>query len=160
GFTWAAIVPEGSTQRFQIPQSAWTAFGQAASGNTGTITVQRIDSLNKIQAAVTASVKFAPANLRGRIYYAQYANSGSTGDIKSVLPYGSAAPVTVYNPAVAGGNCGVCHSMSSDGSKFIASSENASASPGNSNYAISNVQSDGTLQALNVGPTGGGDSRG
>ncbi|MGH7281710.1 MAG: hypothetical protein ACRELY_09325, partial [Polyangiaceae bacterium] len=43
GFSYAAIIPEGS-QRFQIPQAAWTAFGQAASGNTGTLTLQRIDS--------------------------------------------------------------------------------------------------------------------
>ncbi len=159
GFSWSAIIPEGS-QRFQIPQAAWTAFGQAATGATGTISLQRIDSTNKLQAPVTVSAKFATANLRGRIYYTQYANSGNTGDVKSVLPYGSAAPVTLYNPAVPTGNCGVCHSMSADGSKFIASSEDNSSTPGRATYAISNVKSDGTLQALNVGPTGGGDSRG
>ena len=157
GFSWSAVIPEGS-QRFQIPQSAWTAFAQAATGSTGQLTLQRIDSTGKLQQGVSINLKFAPANLRGRIYYAQYASGN--GGIESVLPYGSAAPVAQYSLSTPGGTCGVCHTMSADGKKFISSSDNAGYTVGQSQYGMSNVNTDGTFTQLGPGPSGGGDSRG
>lgn len=155
-FRWSAVVAEGS-QRYQIPQTAWTAFEQTAKGNTGAIELTRIDNANKLQATVTTRVDLATANLRGRIFYTNYA---STADIKTVLPYGNAAPTSAFAGAIAN-NCGVCHSVSSSGNKLITASEGGpSRTTGWNTFGISNVNADGTLTALHAGPKGAGDSRG
>jgi hypothetical protein len=152
-FKWSAVIAEGS-QRYQIPQSAWAAFDQTAKGSTGAIDVQRIDSANKIQAAITVPIQFATANLRGRIFYTEYQSQAA---VKVVLPYGSAAPTNANTQA---NNCGVCHSLSADGSKFVSSSQTSGAVNSTNTFAMSNVSSAGVLGALGVGPLGGGDSRG
>lgn len=155
-FQWSAIVAEGS-QRYQIPQTTWAAFDQTAKGNTGLLTVQRFDSTNKLQAPVSVNVKFATANLRGRIYYTNYA---STPDVKVVFPYGTAAPTSAFTPPLAS-NCGVCHSLSASGNKFVTSSQGASANNGYNTFGISNVSATtGAFTALHPGPAGSGDSRG
>ncbi len=160
-FRFRAIVGEPSTPFFQIPQAAWDAFGQSARGGTGKLTLQRIDSTGKLQNPVSIALDFSTANLRGRIYYSEYSNGGNTGDVKVVLPYGTAGRTSAQNPANAEGNCGVCHSVSANGSKFVTSFEVASPrGPALNDYGISNVLGSGALQGLHVGPGGGGDSRG
>lgn len=154
-FRWSAVIAEGS-QRYQIPQTSWTAFEQTAKGSTGAIELTRIDSTNKLQATVTTKVDLATANLRGRIYYTNY---GSTADVKTVLPYGSAAPTSAFTPPLAN-NCGVCHSVSAAGNKFVTSSHGSAAVNGYNTFGISNVNTDGTLTKLHAGPAGTGDSRG
>ncbi|MBX3187078.1 MAG: hypothetical protein KF819_08690 [Labilithrix sp.] len=154
-FRWTAIVAEGS-ERFQIPQSAWTAFDQTAKGSLGAIEIQRIDSKSKLQSATTIGVRFATANLRGRIYYTNYA---STADVKRVLPFGNAAPTSAFTPPIAK-NCGVCHTFSASGNKFVTSSHGDAATLGYNTFGISNVQVNGDLAALHAGPAGSGDSRG
>ncbi|MBS2017523.1 MAG: hypothetical protein JST00_31870 [Deltaproteobacteria bacterium] len=155
-FRWSAVIAEGSL-RYQIPQSAWTAFEQTAKGSTGVIELTRIDSANKLQSTVSTRVDLATANLRGRIYYTYY--GGSSG-VRTVLPYGGAAPEDPFKPLLPS-NCGVCHSVSASGNKLVTASEGGpSRSVGYNTFGISNINADGTLTALHAGPAGTGDSRG
>ena len=156
-YLWSAIIAEGS-YRFQIPQSAWTAFEQTAKGSPGSLEFQRIDSTGLLQTKVVTNIVFGTGNLRGRIYYTEYA---STGAPKVVLPYGSSAPTLAYNNPTLASNCGVCHSMSSTGNKFISSTWGSSNNNNYNTYGISNVDlTTGTLTPLTYGPISGGDSRG
>jgi hypothetical protein len=156
-FSWQAVVPETATPGPEFPptalasqwQAAWTAFGQAASGSTGRVVIQRIDSGDKLQASVNTDVKFATAGLRGRIYYARY--GGGTGDVMRANPDGSTAPALAFGTS----KCGVCHSVSADGSTFVTSRED-----NNLEYSVSKVLPDGSLEAFGMAPKGAGDSRG
>lgn len=157
-FLWSSVVAESSTQRYQIPQSAWTAFEQTAKGRNASIELQRIDGTGKVQSNVVTNVIFGTGNLRGRIYYTEYASSGAP---KVVLPYGSGTPTLAYNNPILASNCGVCHSMSASGNKFISSTWGSSNNNNYNTYGISNVDlTSGMLTPLTTGPIGGGDSRG
>lgn len=140
--TMAAPVPLRTAQpRYVVPQSLWLAFEQtvhrnrATSGDTGRISVRR-----KVGATAYASkyvdVRFAPGQLKGRVYYQSYGTAlvtnfsgaqqttggafpgGAFGAATLVIPAGASAPSVA---AGSNSNCVVCHSASADGSTLVTS---------------------------------------
>lgn len=155
-FTWSKVMPEPTTARYAFTRTHWSYFERSAKGGTAKITLQRIVG-GQLKPAISKTVSFATAPLRGQIYYTQYGGGGS--DIMRLDPGGDNAPVKAFSSA---NGCPVCHSMSANGNKFATSNWTWS-----TNGGISNVNSDGSLTVLSDFPnpgtsysSGGSDWRG
>jgi regulation of enolase protein 1 (concanavalin A-like superfamily) len=179
-FIWSLITPEPNTGDFatrpflQIPQARWAAFEQATKGGAGLIEIHRLDGAGNRQAPITIPISFTNANLRGRIYYTAYTfNGGEAGGVVSIKPSGNEAPIIVTPRVDAAGvpvldgsgnrisNCGVCHSMSASGNRFVTSNWESAGGTGNQAFGVASVQSDGLLSPLSTTtPNNNGDSRG
>ena len=141
-FSWSEIIPENTTTpataiaaqpRAPLPQSAWFAFEQSVdrnrgvSGDTGQIVFQRIVG-GALRAEKTRDVRFAPGQLKGKIYYNSYGTNlvknfsptyggARFGAATLVVPPGGTAPTVVAGTTTAtdGPGCRVCHSVSPNG---------------------------------------------
>jgi hypothetical protein len=154
-FTWSKVVPSPSNSRFSFTRDQWGFFERTAKGGTGKITLQRIVG-GVLKNAISKSITFASAPLRGKIFYTQY---GGGSKIMRLDPGGDNAAVNAF--AVDNG-CPVCHSMSANGNKFATSNATWS-----TNAGISNVDAAGNLTVLSDFPNpntpygdGGSDWRG
>jgi hypothetical protein len=154
-FSWSKVMPEPSDARYAFTRTHWSYFERSAKGGSGKITLQRIVG-GQLKPAISKTITFATAPLRGQIYYTQYGGGGS--DIMRLDPGGDNAPVKAF--ATVNG-CPVCHSMSANGNKFATSNWTWS-----TNGGISNVNADGSLTVLSdfsnpgTGYNGGSDWRG
>lgn len=141
-FSWSQIIPEKTTTpatliaaqpRAPIPQSVWFAFEQTVntnrgvSGDTGQIAIQRIVG-GTLRAETTRNIRFAPGQLKGKIYYNSYGTNlvqnysptwggARFGAATLVIPPGGTAPTVVAGSTSAsdGVGCRVCHSVSPNG---------------------------------------------
>lgn len=135
-FSWSKIVAEASNTRFTFTRDQWGFFERTAKGGTGKITLQRVVS-GSLKSAISKTVTFASAPLRGKIFYTQY---GGGSDIMRLDPGGDIPAVKAFSTV---NGCPVCHSMSADGSKFATSDAKWS-----TNAGISNVDAAGNLTVL------------
>jgi hypothetical protein len=141
-----APVPLRAAQpRFPIPQSLWFAFEQtihrnrATLGDKGRIYVRRRVGSTTYKSKFI-DVRFAPGQLKGRIYYNSYGTalvnnyggakqspggafpSGRFGAATLVIPPGATSPSVAAGFSGPGG-CHVCHSASADGATLLTANE-------------------------------------
>ncbi|MBX3221967.1 MAG: hypothetical protein KF795_15730 [Labilithrix sp.] len=137
-----APVPLRAAQpRYPIPQNVWFSFEQtvhrnrATSGDTGRIFIRRRVGSTTYKAK-SIDVRFAPGQLKGRVYYNSYGTalvqnySGAQQSTNGAFPGGNFGAATLLippgatSPTVAAGfngssGCFVCHSASADGATLI-----------------------------------------
>jgi len=135
-FSWSKIIAAPGNSRFTFTRDQWGFFERSAKGGTGKITLQRIVG-GSLKDAVSRTVTFSSAPLRGKIFYTQY---GGGNDIMRLDPAGDNPAVKAFSTV---NGCPVCHSMSADGTKFATSNATWS-----TNAGISNVDSAGNLTVL------------
>ncbi|MFO0665944.1 MAG: dickkopf-related protein [Polyangiaceae bacterium] len=130
--------------RATIPQTDWAAFEQSVNrnratlGDTGAIVLRRYVG-GVARQEVKVDVRFAPTQLKGRIYYNTYGTALVTNYSGAQQSPGGAFPGGAFGAAtlqviigqsaptvVAGSNsaCRVCHSASSDGQMIITAHSN------------------------------------
>jgi hypothetical protein len=142
-FSWSKIIAPPSDGRFTFPRDVWGYFERTAKGDTGRISVQRIVG-GQLKDAVSKTVRFAEAPLRGNIYYTQY---GGGSKIMRLDPSQDSPAVNAFSTD---NGCPVCHSMSANGSMFATADRGWSANGG-----IAKVETSGALTPLSdfVSPT-------
>jgi len=141
-FTWSAIVPESNPAKGTVPQQIWKYFEQTAKGQAAKLSVQRIVG-GAPREAMTRTVNFSTAPVRGKIYYTEYHRNGSQNEM--VADPGSEDPARVAFGKTDG--CPVCHTISANGKVFATSSRVGSYKNGN-----------GATVPLNISSTLGGVS--
>ena len=124
-FSWNEIIPESSPPSAAIPQAVWKDFENSGKGADVSIRIQRVIGSSPGQA-VTRTLHFSSAPVRGLIYYTQYNRSGSTNMM--VADPSSTAPAKSAFNTVDG--CPVCHSVSANGTYFATSDKSWSATNG------------------------------
>jgi PA14 domain len=158
-FSWSEIIPESTPPNATPPQSLWKDFENTGKGQDVAFSVQRLIS-NTPAPAVTRTLHFSTAPVRGLIYYTQYNRGGNTNMM--VTDPGSTQPAHSAFTTVAG--CPVCHSVSANGNYFATSDQGWSANGG-----LSQVLAGGVLNPLadfvpaparNTYTSGGSDWRG
>ena len=145
-FSWSEIIPENTTTpatliaaqpRAPLPQSAWFALEQSVNasrstlGDTAQIAIQRIVG-GVLRAETTRNLRFAPGQLKGKIYYNSYGTNlvqnfsptyggARFGAATLVVPPGGTAPTAVAGTTTAsdGVGCRVCHSVSPNGNVLV-----------------------------------------
>jgi hypothetical protein len=137
-FAWSKIMAPPVTPRYAVPREVWSYFERTAKGASAAISVQRIVS-GSLKNAISKTITFASAPLRGKIFYTQYGRSGGS-KVMRLDPAGDILAQPVF-PGDTG--CPVCHSMSADGSKFA-----TAPATGSTNGGISKVDADGNLTVL------------
>ncbi len=115
-FSWNEIIPESTPPSAVIPPAVWKDFENTGKGQDVRIRVQRV--IGTVPApAVSRSIHFSAAPVRGLIYYTQYNRGGSTNlmvaDPSTTSPAKSAFAVV--------DGCPVCHSVSANGTYFATS---------------------------------------
>src|SRR6478735_2576221 len=124
-FAWNAIIPESNPPSATIPQSVWKDFENAGKGSDVRIRVQRL--ISGVPApALSRTLHFSSAPVRGLIYYTQYNRSGST-NMMVADPSSTAAAKSAF--ATVDG-CPVCHTVSANGTYFATSDKSWSATNG------------------------------
>jgi hypothetical protein len=172
-FNWYEIIPESSPPRATFPQAVWSGLDQTAKGQDALIVLQR-DVGGVLLPEITRKIHFAPAPLKGQIYYTEYGRTASNplpsptvggscsfgtngAHIRSLNPSGTAAPIDPFS-VVAPGGCPVCHSVSANGSMFVTSDRGWGSGGG-----VSRINADGTFTPIADSPQPpkpGVDSRG
>jgi hypothetical protein len=168
-FEWSTIIPESSPPRATLDQAAWEGFDRSARGQDAALVLQRVVG-GTLRDEVIRTVHFAPASLRGQIYYTEYGRGASSpapspavggtcafpsgaGVIRSLDPSGT---TLAADPFGGNGGCPVCHSVSANGTTFVTSDW------GNAN-GVSRINADGTFTPVATSPqppSPGVDSRG
>jgi hypothetical protein len=134
-FTWSEIVSENGPLsspynllptalpvkgggRAQIPSLAWKTFQNAAAGSDALISVQTLES-NQGTLPQSVTIHFAPAQLKGTIYYQSY----DTNLVSLPPPAGAILSIAVgsLTPTVIDGStaCRVCHTVSAQGNTLL-----------------------------------------
>ena len=124
--------PTGPGQ-LQLPQSVWAVAGAGTSGAADPFTLElRVLSNGQLLATGAEHIIVAAGSLRGSVFYMTV--GAGLGSIARVQPGQSAQPV------VSGLSCAGCHSVSSNGTRLVASVSGAGASyalePGSSSPAV------------------------
>jgi len=139
--TTAPVPLRGAQPRHAIPTAVWQAFEQtihrnrASYGDAGRISVRRRVGATTY-AAKAVDVRFAPGQLKGRVYYNSYGTAlvsnysgakqstggaftgGNFGAATLVIPAGASAPTVAAGFNGASG-CYVCHSANPNGTTLI-----------------------------------------
>ncbi|MEI9953125.1 MAG: PA14 domain-containing protein [Pseudomonadota bacterium] len=124
-FAWNEIIPESNPPSATIPQAVWKDFENSGKGADVRIEVQRL--IAGVPApAVSRTIHFSSAPVRGLIYYTQYNRSGAT-TMMVADPSSTAAAKSAF--ATVDG-CPVCHSVSANGTYFATSDRSWSATNG------------------------------
>lgn len=143
-FSWRKLLSDSSPGRFSVPQEVWSSFEASAKGQTAAYSVQRMIG-GAARPAVVRPISLATAPVRGKIYYTQYARSG-TADLMVADPGSMSGASAVFASDAGGVNgrkCPVCHSVSADGSLFATSDRSYSANGG-----LSRIDSGGGFTPL------------
>ena len=139
-FSWSEIIPETSPASAAIPQSLWKDFENTGKGQDVKITLQRVIGSTPA-LAMSRTLHFSNAPVRGLIYYTQYQRGGSTN-----MMVADPSSTATANSAFASSNgCPVCHSVSANGNYFATSDRSSS---GSTNGGLSQVQAGGLLNPL------------
>jgi PA14 domain-containing protein len=116
-FSWSEIIAETTPPAATIPAPVWKYFEQTAKGQAAQLSVQRIVA-GQPKLAMSRTVTFSSAPVRGKIYYTQYQRGGTPNEM--VADPGSEDPA---QPAFGTSDgCPVCHTMSANGNVFATSS--------------------------------------
>jgi len=137
-FSWNEIIPESNPPLATIPQSVWKDFENTGKGQDVQFKVQRLIGTAPAPA-LSRTLHFSTAPVRGLIYYTQYNRGGSTNMM--VADPSSADPAHSAFTTVNG--CPVCHSVSANGNYFATSDQSWS-----TNGGLSQVQAGGVLNPL------------
>ncbi len=79
-FNWSQILPESTPPYATIPAPAWKYFEQTAKGQAAQLSVQRIVG-GQPRLAMTRTVNFSTAPVRGKIYYTEYHRNGDQNEM-------------------------------------------------------------------------------
>ena len=158
-FNWNAIIPESNPPSAVLPQAVWKDFENTGKGNDVRIRVQRL--IAGVPApAVSRTLHFSSAPVRGLIYYTQYNRSGAT--TMMVADPSSTAPAKSAFATIDG--CPVCHSVSANGTYFATSDRGWSATNGGlskiSGGQLNPIADFVPVPARNAYTSGGNDWRG
>lgn len=125
-FLGYASVPPPSRYPFpNAPADIWSKLTDSTDGDV-TVTVQRFDG-TKAYKAKTQTWRIAPGSLKGSIYYTRLVDGDSY--VRRIEPGKNASKFLDLDiNRKPGTNCIVCHSVSRDGSRMVAS-YNGGASP-------------------------------
>ena len=139
--TTAPVPLRGAQPRHAIPNAVWLAFEQTihrnrgSYGDAGRISIRRRVGTTTY-AAKSVDVRFAPGQLKGRVYYNSYGTAlvsnyagarqttggafpgGNFGAATLVIPPGAAAP-TVSAGFNGSTGCYVCHTANANGTTLI-----------------------------------------
>jgi hypothetical protein len=138
-FSWNEIIPESTPPQAVLPQSVWKDFENTGKSQDVAFKVQRL--IAGVPApAVSRTLHFSSAPVRGLIYYTQYNRGGSTNMM--VADPGSSSTAQSAFAVVDG--CPVCHSVSAQGNYFATSNKSWSATNG----GLSSIGSGGVLTPL------------
>ncbi len=159
-YSWNAIIPESTPPSAVIPQTVWKDFENTGKGQDVRFRLQRL--IAGVPApAISRTVHFSSAPVRGLIYYTQYNRSGAT-NMMVADPSSTNAAKSAF--ATVDG-CPVCHSVSANGTYFATSDKSWSATNG----GLSRITTGGVLNpiadfiaapARNPYSSGGSDWRG
>ncbi|MEO7033585.1 MAG: PA14 domain-containing protein [Polyangiaceae bacterium] len=115
-FSWNEIIPESTPPSAVFPPAVWKDFENTGKGQDVIISIQRV--IGTVPApALSRTIHFSSAPVRGLIYYTQYQRGGSINMM--VADPGSAAPAKSAFAVVDG--CPVCHTVSANGTYFATS---------------------------------------
>ena len=143
-FSWNQIIPESNPPSATIPQAVWKDLENSGKGSDVRIRVQRL--IGGVPApAVSRTVHFSSAPVRGLIYYTQYNRNGAT-NMMVADPSSTAAAKSAF--ATVDG-CPVCHSVSANGTYFATADKSRSLTNG----GLSKI-SGGLLNPIADFPTG------
>ncbi len=116
-FAWNAIIPEPAVPSATIPQAVWKDFENTGKGQDVRIRIQRVLA-GTPAVAVSRTLHFSTAPVRGLIYYTQYNRGGSTNMMVT-----DPSSTTTAKPAFTTvDGCPVCHSVSANGN-YLATSD-------------------------------------
>jgi PA14 domain len=158
-FSWSEIIPESTPPAATPPQSLWKDFENTGKAHDVAFSVQRLIS-NVPAPAVTRTLHFSSAPVRGLIYYTQYQRGGAA-NLMVADPGSNSAPHSAFTTVT---GCPVCHTVSANGNYFAAADQSWSANGG-----LSQVLAGGVLNpiadfvpvpARNTYTAGGSDWRG
>ncbi|HEX3776780.1 MAG TPA: PA14 domain-containing protein [Polyangiaceae bacterium] len=159
-FNWSEVIAESTPPSALIPQSVWKDFENTGKGQDVAYSIQRVIGTTPAPA-VTRTLHFSTAPVRGLIYYTQYNRGGSTN-----MMVADPSSTTVAHSAFATvDGCPVCHSVSAHGNYLATADKSWSATNG----GLSSVQAGGVLSPLadfvpvparNTYTSGGNDWRG
>jgi len=116
-FDWSAISTESSPPKATISPQIWKYFEQTAKGQAAQLSVQRIIG-GQPALAMTRTLNFSTAPVRGKIYYTEYHRNGNQSEM--VADPGSENPAQPAFGTTDG--CPVCHTISANGKVFATSS--------------------------------------
>ena len=137
-FSWSQIMAETVPPSATIPQAIWKDFENTGKGQDVKFTIQRV--LGSTPApALSRTLHFSSAPVRGLIYYTQYQRNGST-DMMVADPGSTSTARTAF---ASSNGCPVCHSVSANGNYFATADRSTS-----TNGGLSQVQTDGSLKPL------------
>lgn len=150
-FRWSEIVAESDPPQATIPAEVWNYFGRSAKGHTASFSIQRLIGATP-RPALTRSITFSSAPVRGKIYYTQYHRGGNPSEM--VADPGSENPPRAAFTTT--DNCPVCHTLSANGNVFATTSkygyyDNNYSSPitfSPTLGGVSKVNSDGSLSPI------------
>lgn len=132
-----------------LPEIAWDYFEETARGNDAEIIIQRRQgngASGVLERELRRRIHFVDGQLKGTVYYNSYSSpqGNNTGAVLRIDP-GATSPTRAVQP---NGNCTVCHSVNSSGTRLIANGT-ANYSTWPATFNISNVYK---LNGTPVGP--------
>src|SRR6201999_3821223 len=123
--SWSQVIPETTPPQATVPRQLWKYFEQTAKGQSATFSVQRLIGTTP-RPAITRTLNFSTAPVRGKIYYTQYQRGSDTNEMQA--DPGSEDPA---QPAFGTSDgCPVCHTVSASGNVFATSSRDGIKSTG------------------------------
>ena len=137
-FSWSEIIAETVPPSATIPQAIWKDFENTGKGQDVKFTLQRVLGSTPA-AAVSRTLHFSNAPVRGLIYYTQYQRGGST----NMMVADPSSTSTAKSAFTTVNGCPVCHSVSANGNYFATADRRSS-----TNGGLSQVQAGGVLNPL------------
>ncbi|HET7545940.1 MAG TPA: PA14 domain-containing protein [Polyangiaceae bacterium] len=116
-FNWSKIAPESTPPTLTMPPEAWRSFEQTAKGQAGQISVQRLIG-GQPREAMTRTINFSSAPVRGKIYYTEYHRNVSQNPMVADPSSGNAAQLAFGSSD----GCPGCHTISANGKTFATTS--------------------------------------
>ncbi|HEY1536968.1 MAG TPA: PA14 domain-containing protein, partial [Polyangiaceae bacterium] len=138
-FSWNEIIPESSPPSATFPPALWKDFENTGKGQDVAFKVQRV--ISGVPApALSRTLHFSSAPVRGLIYYTQYNRGGSTNMMVADPSSGQPA----HSAFVTIDGCPVCHSVSANGTYFATSNQDWSVTNG----GLSKITAGGVLNPI------------
>jgi hypothetical protein len=109
-----------------LPEVAWDYFEETARGEDAEIIVQRRRgnaTTGTLERELRRTIHFVDGQLKGTVYYNSYSSpqGGNTGAVLKIAP-GATSPTLAVQP---NGQCTVCHTVNTDGTRLIANGRTA-----------------------------------
>ncbi len=138
-FAWNAIIPETTPPSASFPASLWKDFENTGKGQDVRIRLQRV--IGGVPApAISRTLHFSSAPVRGLIYYTQYNRGGNT-NMMVADPASTQGARSAFSTV---DGCPVCHSVSANGNYFATSNKTWSVTNG----GLSKITAGGVLSPI------------